>query len=207
MSESAAQYIVTKPSTEQLDAALLALRKAWAAGVHEPSLTVLAEWIKAGAPDMSAQEFRRAVLDGRDQNCPCCGRLGKLYRRTLSSGMARTLLVIYRHAEATQPPGGWVAVSELGDSGVLRSREHHRLRFWDLLEPHVDSHRTADANSRDMWRITEHGKAFARDEIRVPKAVYVYDNTPWRFDEDQRVSIREALGTKFNYAELLRGGD
>jgi hypothetical protein len=53
-----------------------------------------------------------------------------------------------------------------------------------------------------LWKPTLKGLHFANDICSVPKYVYVYDNTVRGF-EGPNIVIQEALGDKYNYAEIM----
>jgi hypothetical protein len=49
------------------------------------------------------------------------------------------------------------------------------------------------------------GERWVRGEIGVPRYVYVYDNERLRFDREaeQEWTVRDALGSKFDYSQLM----
>jgi hypothetical protein len=129
--------------------------------------------------------------------CPCCNQRAQLYKRTINRGQARSLIGIY----LADKQRGWVHVNSL-DS---RSREEGKLRYWGLLE----EERTLkpDGGRSGYWRLTDKGLAFVLCQVRVPKYVYLYDDKLQRVDDTETISIRDALGKRFDYGELMRGGD
>lgn len=127
--------------------------------------------------------------------CPCCGQNAKLYKRKINSGMARSLIHIYRIGGK-----GWVHVRAIG----AQSREEGKLAYWGLLEEQtgVGLH----GGRAGYWRVTDLGEAFLKHGLLVPKYAKVYDGKVRGFEGDD-VGIREALGTKFNYDDLMKGSD
>ena len=93
-------------------------------------------------------------------------------------------------------------VSQVCDRDVLRNREHHRLWYWGLLEPHRHQGRTAVENSKDVWRITDKGKTFVEGKITVPVRAYIGEKRCFGFSEEH-FTIQEALGKNFDYQELM----
>ncbi len=134
----------------------------------------------------------RAVKGAR---CPCCNQYAKVYRRQINSGMARSLIAMYLHG----PQGQWVHLpTQVG----ARSREEGKLRYWGLVEEQVEVKRD-DGGRAGYWRLTDAGRAWVTGQSTVPKFVAVYNNTVLRTYGDE-ISITDALGKKFNYAELMR---
>lgn len=154
-----------------------------------------------------AQEWLRARLDD-GAKCPCCKQHAKIYKRKLNSGMAASLIAFAKVTLQMTPKDGWLKVPDDFVSTstvlkVLKNREYNKLRYWKLLEAHAtDQSLDADTPYTGMWRITELGLQFARGEVEVPKCVFVYDNRKLRASQET-TTIQEALGSKFNYVELM----
>jgi hypothetical protein len=126
--------------------------------------------------------------------CPCCNQYAKVYRRQINSGMARSLIAMYLHG----PQGQWVHLpTQVG----ARSREEGKLRYWDLVEEQVEVQR-ADGGRVGYWRLTDAGRSWVTGQSTVPKYVTVYNNTVLESYGDQ-VSISDALGSRFDYTELM----
>lgn len=156
-----------------------------------------------------AKEWLRSRLDD-GAKCPCCSQHAKIYRRKLNSGMAVSLLAFARVTQLTNPKDGWLRVPDdfvqtATVLKVLKNREYNKLRYWGLLEAHPTD-QSLDANTpfTGMWRITELGLKFARAEVEVPESVSIYDNRVMK-RATKLTSIQQALGSKFNYAELMGG--
>lgn len=135
----------------------------------------------------------RNMID-KGAHCPLCGQHAKLYKRKINSGMARSLIHIYRIAG-----NGWIHVSAIG----ARSREEGKLAYWGLLEEQaaVGVH----GGRAGYWRLTDRGISFVRGNLKVPKYAHVYDGRVQGFDATEMVDIKDALGTKFNYQDLMNG--
>lgn len=150
------------------------------------------------SPEMTlaqAQDWLREQLpEGAD--CPCCTQLAKIYRRKINSSMAYALITFYRaHALC------WGHAPSTGDISKLGG-DWGQLRRWGLIEeltvPRDDGGRAG------WWRVTEAGRLFVYRAHTVPKYVRLYDGKPMGFDGPE-VDILDALGTKFNYYELMAG--
>ena len=154
-----------------------------------------------------AQDWLRKRLDEGAQ-CPCCKQHAKIYRRRLNSGMAASLIAFAKVTLQMNPKDGWLKVPDdfVNTSTVLKvlkNREYNKLRYWGLLEAHAtDQSLEADTPYTGMWRITELGLKFVRGEVEVAESVFVYDNRKMRASK-ALTTIQGALGTKFNYAELM----
>lgn len=145
----------------------------------------------------------------RGVQCPCCDQYAKIYRRKINSGMAASLLAIYRRTDQLSPVEGWLHIPDdfKGGSalGILQNREYPKLRYWGLLESFEGKNDNADVPFSGKWRITTKGQAFCLDQIRVPKYVFLFDGKPIDRAADATVNIREALGDKFSFDQLMGG--
>lgn len=153
--------------------------------------------------DEARDEFRAQLLKGKHVECPCCDRRVKIYRRKLNAGMALLMLWAYRYTEKKRPANGWIHVSKvlLGGKVNAVAQEYSKLRFWGLLVP-----AESDGSSiHGHWRVTDAGARFARGEVRIPSHAIVYDNHLLELDSTKLVSIRDALGDRFDFGELMSG--
>ena len=135
-------------------------------------------------------ELRRLVDDG--YRCPLCTQFAKVYRRKLNSGMARSLIRMWRKAGLD-----WINVP---DQIGARSREEGKLRYWGLVEE-ADVERE-DGGRAGWWRVTREGARFVTGKITVPKYARIYDGRCLGL-HGEPVTIRDCLGERFDYAELM----
>lgn len=158
-----------------------------------------------------AQDWLRARLDD-GAKCPCCKQHAKIYKRKLNSGMAASLIAFAKVTQQTQPKDGWLKVPDdfvqtTKLVTVLSNREYNKLRFWGLLEGQgPDQSLEADTPYSGMWRITELGLKFVRGDAKVARHVYLYDNRQMKGPTSgvvEEIDIKQALGDKFNYIELM----
>lgn len=70
----------------------------------------------------------------------------------------------------------------------------------------IESQPTSDTAKKTsgFWRPTDRGRRFVRGLIRIYDPVFVFNAKPIGFG-DRLVSIRDALGKKFDYRKLLKG--
>ncbi len=147
-----------------------------------------------------AKQRLRGMLE-EGARCPCCTQIAKIYKRKIHSGMASRLIRLYRLSGHDSP---WIDVNQIyATAGSLAPLDLPYLRFWGLIEKSGD---TPDEGqkSNGLWRITEKGKQFVRCRITVPKYIHMYDGRCLKVVGDQ-VSVKDALGDKFNYEQLMRG--
>lgn len=158
-----------------------------------------------------AQDWLRNRLDD-GAKCPCCKQHAKIYKRKLNSGMAASLIAFAKVTQQTQPKDGWLKVPDDFVTTtklvtVLGNREYNKLKHWGLLEGQSpDQSLEADTPFTGMWRITELGLKFVRGEVKVARHVYLYDNRQMKGPVGgvvEEIDIKQALGDKFNYAELM----
>lgn len=125
--------------------------------------------------------------------CPACDQFAKVYRRKLNSGMANSLVVLYRRYR-----DAWVHLPTARANGeITQSNEEAKLRWWGLVEQ--------DERHSGNWRLTETGIAFV-EGMRLPKYVLLYADRFLGFDGDS-ITIQDALGDHFDYEELMRRVD
>lgn len=126
--------------------------------------------------------------------CPLCGQHAQLYRRKVNTGMAVSLIRMYRINKT-----GWVHVPT---SVGAKSREEGKLAYWRLVEeqPNKGLH----GGRAGYWRVTEFGERFLLAQEAIPTYALVYNGRVMGH-EGPMVTIRDALGTGFNYDDLMAG--
>ena len=145
-------------------------------------------------------EARAMVETGRDDGitCPCCVQYAKTYRRKLNVTMARGLIWL---ARSTNMEPGWADMRRTGPRWLVAAGgEFAKVYHWGLAEQQENT--DSAKRTSGIWRLTETGVDFVQGRIRVPSHCYLYNNKALHFS-DTLTTIREALGKKFNYAELM----
>lgn len=149
------------------------------------------------------KEAREYVETERTEGvtCPCCGQFAKVYRRTIHAAMARSAIDLWRREAYQSEDGcmasGWTHLTRAGNPGG----DEAKLRYWNLLEEQ-DAVRE-DGGRAGYWRLTKRGVHFVRDALVVPKYALIY-NGKCLGHEEPLIGIRDALGSKFNYEELMQ---
>lgn len=124
--------------------------------------------------------------------CPACSQHVKIYRRKLNSGMARSLIAMYR-SSGLEPMHVPTAIG-------ARSREEGKLAYWGLVKEVAVLR--PDGGRAGYWHVTEAGERFVQGKITVPKYALVYNGGRLGL-EGEPVTIQDVLGDRFNYAELM----
>lgn len=144
-----------------------------------------------------AHTFLRENFD-KGENCPCCGQFVKLYKRKLNSGMAITLIRVYKAHGLS-----WVNVKDF-----LRENKHKNTHDWTLLRHwgliREASHDPLDETKKSsgVWKITVAGERFVKNEVKTLSHIKHYNGNASGFTGEE-ITIVEALGRKFNYPELM----
>jgi hypothetical protein len=153
---------------------------------NDPSKVTLAE---------AAKWLRSQLNDG--VRCPCCTQFAKVYKRKLNASMARDLIVI----------NGLTHDFVHCASNLRRSagREWAKLVHWGLLEEKSGESSVGSPHA-GYFRITKLGIRFVYDKVKVSKYVFLYDGRKLGHQPTtDLISIRDALGDKFDYNELMKG--
>jgi hypothetical protein len=136
--------------------------------------------------------LRERVKHGAE--CPCCAQYAKVYRRKINASMAVGLIRMYRMADTD-----WVHVPDLN----LPGGDLLKTRYWGLIESHPEITEREDGSKRvGIWRLTGIGERFVLGGFAVPKYAHIYANRALNYSGPP-VSIREALGDRFDYRELM----
>jgi hypothetical protein len=138
--------------------------------------------------------FNDELIAGGKPKCPCCKREGKIYNRTITSGMARELIAFYKEYGKAYGYGTEV-------KRVATGREFAKLRYWGLIEE-KDARREDGSPHAGWWRVTERGRLWICGSISVPKYAVVFDKEAITV-QGSKWTIEDALGTKFDLEELL----
>ena len=80
-----------------------------------------------------------------------------------------------------------------------------KLALWGFSKERAKDPRDTTRRTSGVWRITQRGIEFVCGVLRVPSHVWIYNNQSLGFTGDS-ISVLEALGRRFDYAELMRTG-
>jgi len=154
--------------------------------------------------------FARQLDEGSD--CLCCTRYAQRQRRTLGCGPARWLMEIVYLSDKGQPIHTGTVLKNLKGNNISGSDATSVLPLYGMIEaaanpnasknpPPPSATGLAKARTSGFWKPTSLGRDFVFDKVKVPAKVITCLGNPEAF-EGEPVTIREALGKKFNYDEL-----
>lgn len=143
----------------------------------------------------AAKNWLRARVD-EGERCPVCTQFSKVYRRAIHGTMARSLILAYRTHGFE-----WFHLATL-TKRTGRGGEEGKLRYWGLLEEECE---TIPDGRSGWWRVTPKGRAFILGQITVPRHARIYDGRLLNLDPTEIVDIRDTLGKKFDYDQLMNG--
>jgi len=141
------------------------------------------------------REMLAKVEDGAP--CPCCGRLVKLYKRKLHSEMAAFLCRLVRKYQHEQR---YYSTRELCPALTKSATDGSYLVLWDLIEKEPSENHAG--GKAGMYRPTIHGQEFVLGYTTVKSHVHLLCGEVIGFSDDY-IHIKEALGSRFNYEELM----
>lgn len=148
---------------------------------------------------VARDKLRELVYEGHD--CPLCTQMAKVYRRNLTSVATRAMIALYR--EYGTGYGHLPDAVRKHAPGVANQGGYANLaQHWGLIEDECS--RREDGGRTGFWRVTRAGEQFLRGEVTVPKYVLLYNGRCLK-REGEAVGVRDALGKRFNYYELMAG--
>jgi hypothetical protein len=145
-------------------------------------------------PLHEARDVLRELVDDGCA-CPCCTQFAKVYRRPIHAAMAVDLIRCYRYAGQA-----WFLLTDV--VGKRGTGDVTKLRYWGLMQQ-AEGKREDGSKRIGVWRITPAGVAWLNAHTAVPRWARVYDSRCLGLIGDP-VTIRDALGARFNYDELMR---
>jgi len=147
----------------------------------------------------SATTFGEAVdwlMENKDKGaeCPCCGSIVAIYPRHMTDNIARVLIRMYREAGTD-----WIFMPSIRTPG----QDEVISRHWGLIE-RMEGRRPDGSNRVGWWRLTPRGVDFVLGRITIPQIARIFKGQLIELAGDQ-ITIRDALGKKFNYDEMMTG--
>lgn len=135
--------------------------------------------------------------------CPCCNQHVKLYRRKLNSAMAYGLIILTQNRNNVDT-SDWFHLENylkpIEVASTLRG-DMPKLRHWGLIE--AKKARRDDGDKRNgYYRVTQRGRDFVEGKLSVQQKVKLYNKDFYGYEGDY-ITIKDALGSHFNYSELM----
>ena len=137
------------------------------------------------------QHLRNNFKEGT--TCPCCGKYVKAYKRKLNSGIARSLITMYKLGAFN---GKYIHVQDEFAKLKLRATtmDYAYAEKWGLIE---------DGDKIGTWTLTHKGKLFVKNQSYLPDHCLVYNGNVYSWS-DNLISIKDALTVSFDYNELMK---
>lgn len=145
------------------------------------------------------------------ETCPCCGQFAKIYKRPLNASMALALILMEKRFRTDD---SWLHVPSFLADGNLSPKmkaairgDWAKLKYWGLLEE-SPLERPDGSDRAGFYKITNLGRDFVGARVSVAKYVFLYNQTllglsDGNYAPAELTWIVDALGEKFNYAELM----
>ena len=139
-------------------------------------------------------DARKRLLANLDDGttCPCCKQFAKRYRRRILGKMAVCLITLRKAGRAMTAEEMNKILRHMKTTSA--TADMAKLRYWGLIVEAGDK----------RWRITDDGISFVDGVSTVREWAVIY-NGECESMEGSWVTIQDALGKSFDYAELMRG--
>jgi hypothetical protein len=120
-----------------------------------------------------------------NKHCPHCNQLMNVYKRSIRKGLVDALTQLNQ-----------VGFSKSSDLNIPIgiNGDFSKMRFWGLIYKPTDD--------RNIWGITVKGKRFLEGEIRIPKYVYIYNNSVEKYSEET-ISVEDVKEEKVDKESVL----
>lgn len=128
--------------------------------------------------------------------CECCGQKVKMYTRKLNSSQAAGLIRLVNLWYANKD---WNHVRDISQ-GKLTVSDFAQVRRWGLAVESINSDDTK--RNSGLWKPTAEGINFVFGNLTVPIYCEIYNNKTLGFSV-AKMGIKQALGKKFDYTELM----
>jgi hypothetical protein len=138
-----------------------------------------------------AREEWQHVIGHGGGVCPVCDRSGVIYTCGLNYTKARSLIWL---CAASTSERSWVMVPQTAPREVVRSNQLPSLHWWGLVE--------SSGLRTGLWRPTELGFAFLNREVKLPTALFIYNNAVQGYS-NKNISIAECFKDTFEYQDAM----
>lgn len=142
--------------------------------------------------------LRETRKDPGGTHCPACTQHYQEYKRFFTGGMARSLIWLLHVSEKFDDD--YIHVERKAPPEILNVRSWDKIEAWGCVirAPNDDDSKRCSG----LWKITDKGRAFAQGRIQVWEHGWFLMGKPQAWSIERR-TVREALGKKFNYEELM----
>ena len=139
--------------------------------------------------------MRRRFRDKERFKCPCCNNWVGKRRRSIAGRHYAELIRLHLATER----GAYLHKRDFAMSNT-GGGDFAKLRYWNLIETKPTGP-GADKTHSGLWRITDRGRAFVEQRLRLPKYAWDYNENFYEF-EGPDASIRDCLGQEFSFSSL-----
>lgn len=148
-----------------------------------------------------ARTYINTQLDkGKAAKCPACTQTVKVYPRKIYASMSRSLIDLYKLDKVSSD---YYHISQIDASRTKAGGgDFAKLKYWGLVEEMKHDPSNTKKRTSGMWKITNMGKSFVENRMRVVEVIEIFNQRPIRARGGQ-VSIIDTLGKEFNYSELM----
>lgn len=135
--------------------------------------------------------------------CPACRQNVHKYPRPIHGSMVKLLIELYRLDRQKQD---YYHVSDIYKALTKKkngSDDFSKFSRWGMI---VQKKKMPGQLGRTSgyWAITPKGRDFVEGKIRVPRAVYMFNKISRGFTPET-VDVKEALGSVFDYEQMMAG--
>jgi len=130
--------------------------------------------------------------------CPCCGSDVKIWcKKPISTAVASFVRLCHMYVKDKNY--GYFHIDDF--TVKAKDRNFSQLVLWGLIDPQMEDD---DKRASGKWKPTKLGLRWYYERESVPKYVYTYNNCVVKKDYNTMITIREALGDKFTFEELIK---
>ena len=139
--------------------------------------------------DMIANSSKKSV------RCPCCQHDHKIYKKSISSRLAQTMIDMYNDNQQ-----GWVHVPQ---TRTTECQNYADLKFWGfiIMATPNDKH-SIGGRTTGYWRLTDAGVDFMQGNSTAAKYAHIYNNQNYGFSGSY-VTFKSCLSTSFNFHAFI----
>ena len=126
--------------------------------------------------------------------CPCCNKYVKAYKRKLNSGIARSLIIMYK-LEAFWFDNKYIHVQNEFAKLKLRATtmDYAYAEKWGLI---------VDGDEIGTWTLTKKGVDFVANKTFLPSYCLVYNGNVYSWSEDL-INIETSLTDNYDYQDMM----
>ena len=160
------------------------------------------------------KQIWKHASEGDGGYCPVCERWGKVNSVRLTGSMVRALGWLYKEMQVTGEQ--WINIPTEAPKTVMRSYSVTSFKYWGFVEPRPKLAKVVQlprvrgqkrepqvkTRTSGYWTVTDAGRAFLTNQVRVPDRAFVYADAVQGYGLDT-VSAKEVMDRKFDYDSMM----